>query len=109
MSDDDHLQHLPGARPGHWQTSHEWEFNGTPVTPGTGITVQGSNHRYVFQRHVSDTKTGAEWIDLLEDSDAESLHFRAVPPELVTEVQRKSTLGRSTSSRQPSAGLLPAA
>jgi hypothetical protein len=90
----------------HLQVSHEWDFNGTPVMPGTGVTIEGSESSWSFQRHAKNTKTGTEWIDLLEVRDSGSLRFRSVQPDLV---QLASTFGSATSSLQPSAGDLPAA
>jgi hypothetical protein len=54
--------------------------------PGTGVTVQGSQSRWSFQRHAKNTRTGTEWDRVLEVREGGSLCFRAVQPGLVTGV-----------------------
>jgi hypothetical protein len=47
----------------HMNVRHEFNFNGTVVDPGTNLWFRGSTMPYRFRCLVTDTRTGAQWID----------------------------------------------
>ena len=73
--------------PGFFQKSQEIKINGRTVQPGTEITVQGHG-RMIFIEHVTNTKTGAGWIDCVDKNK----RIRSFRPEAVKRVHYKEKL-----------------
>jgi len=70
-----------------FQKTGEIKINGRTVQRGTEITVQGHG-RMIFIEHVTNTKTGAEWIDCVDKNK----RIRSFRPEAVKRVHYKEKL-----------------
>lgn len=69
--------------PQHWEVSEEAVANGRHLTPSTEVSVSGERGRFLFLRHVRNTRTGSEWVDLLQGK-----RFRSFRPEAIKTVHR---------------------
>lgn len=69
--------------PEHWEVSEESVCNGRHLTPGTEVSIRGERGRFRFLRHVRNTTSGSEWVDLLQDK-----RFRSFRPERIKTVHR---------------------
>jgi hypothetical protein len=63
---------------------------GQVLTPGRGLRIRGQRGTFTFLRHVANTSTGTEWLDVRDGNGA----MRAFRVEQVTRVLRASTTSR---------------
>jgi len=78
------------AVPAAWHVAEVARVRGQVLTPGRGLRIRGERGTFTFLRHVTNTATGAEWIDVRDGNGA----MRAFYADRVTRVLRPSTTAR---------------
>ena len=78
--------------PEHWVISYEFQIVGRmKLVPGREFRVSGERGRFIYKRHVLNTKTGMEWIDATS-ANPKKRASRSFALERVTRVHRKITV-----------------
>lgn len=75
--------------PDHWEVSTSMVLLGKDVVPGSLLKIPYLG-LFRFLRHVRNTRTGTEWIDVM----GEDKQFHAYRPERFTKVVAKKSLRR---------------
>jgi len=70
--------------PAHWDVAEVARVNGKVLTPGRVIRIRGDRGAYAFLRHVRNTSTGAEWLDVRDTATGALRAFHADRVRLVT-------------------------
>lgn len=76
--------------PASWHVAEVARVRGQVLTPGRGVRVSRERGTFAFLRHVTNTATGTEWIDVRDANGA----MRAFRTDRVTRVLRSSTTAR---------------
>lgn len=66
-------------------------MRGQSLTPGREIRVRGERGTFRFVRHVTNTRTGAEWLDVYGGQVGHEC-LRAFRPDRVAVVKRARTM-----------------
>lgn len=68
----------------NWTLTHAIKLRGRRVTPGVELSLRGERGRFRFERHVANSATGTEWLDLRGPNG----EWRSVREERVRTVHR---------------------
>ena len=86
----------PKPRPSFWIASDEYVANGRNLARGTEVTVRdhhGQRRRCRFIEHVTNEKTGTEWVTLTElTPDGKHRSTRSFAPDRILVVHTKKRL-----------------
>jgi hypothetical protein len=83
------------AVPAHWQVAEVARVRGQVLTPGRELKVKGERGTFRFVRHVTNTRTGAEWIDVYGGAAGHET-MRAFYADKVTRVSRSRRMRPTT-------------
>lgn len=88
--------------PDHWEVSFSMTLLGRDVTPGVMLKIPYQG-QFKFLRHVRNTRTGTEWVDVMGDDTDKQFH--AYRPERFTKVfaprVKRSRAGRAIEDVAP--------
>lgn len=87
--------------PKHWAVSAHARIHGRNVCHGTEVSIRGERGRFRFLRHVTNGRTGTEWIDVYGGVKGHET-IRSFRPERVRTVHVKRAM-RAASGRQAAA------
>ena len=73
--------------PATWHVAEVARVRGATLLPGRVVRVRGDRARYAFVRHVRNTATGAEWLDV---RDVATGALRAFHVHRIATVTRKT-------------------
>lgn len=54
----------------NWSVAYALKINGRHVAPGTELRIAGERGRWTFERHVTHTVRGVEWLDVRDRDGA---------------------------------------
>lgn len=77
--------------PDFWKVTGHARINGRNVVPGTELAIRGERGRFRFVKHVRNTRTGLEWIDVYGGPSGHET-IRSFRPERVRTVRTKRTM-----------------
>jgi hypothetical protein len=77
--------------PAHWTVAEVARVRGQVLTPGRELKVKGERGTFRFVRHVTNTRTGAEWLDVYGGPAGHEC-LRAFYAAKVTMVKRARTM-----------------
>lgn len=83
-------KHARPTVPASWHVAEVARVRGQVLTPGRGLRIRGQRGTFTFLRHVVNTDTGGEWLDVRDANGA----MRAFRVDAVTRVLRASTTAR---------------
>jgi hypothetical protein len=81
--------------PAHWHVAEVARVRGKVLTPGRVVRIKGERGAFAFLRHVTNTRTGAEWLDVRDTTTGALRAFHA---------DRVRTVTRGTVPATPVAG-----
>jgi hypothetical protein len=80
------MRYTRPTHPAHWHVSSDARVNGKVLQPGRVLRIRNQRGTFAFVRHVRNTVTGAEWLDVRDANGA----LRAFRVEDVRVVTRKT-------------------
>jgi hypothetical protein len=83
----------PKPPPDGWSVSYEIKVNGRHVTPGTELSIDGGDGRYLFTKYV-ETAAGRRWIDA-KDSEGRFVSFKVDRVGTVHRINRTRANGKA--------------
>lgn len=59
----------------NWLVSFEYQHGKDLVVPGTLVKIKNVRGEFKFQKHVKNSKSGVEWIDVLGNTGYRSFYL----------------------------------
>lgn len=81
--------------PAHWTVAEVARVRGQVLTPGRELKVSGERGTFRFVRHVTNTRTGAAWLDVYGGPPGHEC-LRAFYVDRVTRVARTQRMRQAT-------------
>lgn len=77
--------------PAHWAVAEVARVRGQVLTPGRELKIKGERGTFRFVRHVTNTRTGVEWLDVYGGPSGHEC-LRAFYAARVATVKRSRTM-----------------
>jgi hypothetical protein len=58
------MRYTRPTHPAHWHVASAARVNGKVLLPGRVLRFRGERGTFAFVRHVTNTRTGSEWLDV---------------------------------------------